>query len=389
MPASDKGGTSMRLVSNETLVALADERDGPRVSIFLPTHGPGGDRQDPIRLRNLLREAERRLAAGLRHTQARDLLTPGLELAEDAAFWREAAAGGLALFLAGEGDRRLRLPYAPRELVVVGDRFHIKPLLPLLCGDGHFYLLALSQHRVRLFAGDREGLRELALPGVPAGLAEAMRLDDREDQLQLHQSGPARPAGRPAAVFHGHGVGTDDAKDRILRLFRDVDQRVRHAVGDQRAPLVLAAVDYLRPLYRAASRYPRILDQGLSGNPDHLGVHELHRRAWTLVGDRFRSDQQAVAGRCRALERRGRATGDLRRIVPAAIAGRVESLLVPMGSEQWGTVDPATGAAQLRRLARPGAVDLLDLAAVETLRHGGTAYPLPVGQTRPAAILRH
>jgi hypothetical protein len=379
----------MRLLTTEGLVALADERDGPRVSIFLPTHGPGAERQDPIRLRNLLREAERRLAAGVRHSEARELLAPGLELAADTAFWREAAAGGLALYLASGGDRKLRLPYRPRQLVVVGDRFHLKPLLPLLGGDGRFYLLALSQHRVRLFAGDRDGLHELALPGVPPGLAEAMRLEDREEQLQLHQSGPARPGGRPAAIFHGHGVGADDAKDRILRFFRDVDHGVQRAVGNGRAPLVLAAVDYLRPLYRAASTYPQILERGVSGNPDHLGAQELHRRAWALVGDRFGSDQRAVAGRCRALERRGRATGDLRRIVPAAIAGRVESLLVPMGTEQWGSVDPATGAAQLHRRARPGAVDLFDLAAVETLRHGGTAYPLPAAQTRPAAILRY
>jgi Bacterial archaeo-eukaryotic release factor family 7 len=379
----------MRLVSTETLVELADERDGPRVSIFLPTQGPGGERQDPIRLRNLLREAEHRLVTGLRHSQVRDLVAPGLELAEDAAFWREPAAGGLALFLADDSDRRLRLPYRPRELVVVGDRFHLKPLLPLLCGDGRYYLLALSQHRVRLFAGDRDSLRELELPDVPADLDEAMRLDDRHEQLQLHQSGPARPGGRPAAMFHGHGVGTDDAKDRILRFFREVDHGVQRAVGDQRAPLVLAAVDYLRPLYRAASTHPQILAQGLSGNPDHLGAHELHRRAWRLVGDRFRSDQRAVAGRCRALEQRGRATSDLRRIVAAAVGGRVESLLVPMGAEQWGSVDPATGAAKLHRRARPGDVDLFDLAAVETLRHGGTAYPLQEGQTRPAAILRY
>jgi hypothetical protein len=60
-----------------------------------------------------------------------------------------------------------------------------------------------------------------------------------------------------------------------------------------------------------------------------------------------------------------------------------------MGAEQWGSVDPVTGVARLHRRARPGAVDLLDLAAVETLRHGGTAYPLPAAQTRPAAILRY
>jgi hypothetical protein len=39
--------------------------------------------------------------------------------------------------------------------VVVTDRFHIKPLLPLLSGDGRFYVLALSQSEVRLLQGTR------------------------------------------------------------------------------------------------------------------------------------------------------------------------------------------------------------------------------------------
>jgi Bacterial archaeo-eukaryotic release factor family 7 len=380
----------MGLLTSKELVALADARGGLRVSIFLPTHEPGSEQQDPIRLRNLLREAEGRLAtAGLRHPQAKDLLAPGMELAGDPSFWWDIPVGGLALFLAGDGGRHLRLPYHPRELVVVGPRFHVKPLLPLLCGDGRFYLLALSQRRVRLFEGDREGLRELALRDVPADLAEAMRFDDRHEQLQLHQTGPARPAGRPAATFHGHGVGPDDAKDRILRYFREVDHGVQRALGNNTAPLVLAAVDYLRPLYRAASTYPHLLAQGVSGNPDHLDPHTLHRQAWTVVGDRFGSGQRAAAARYRALEHQDLATQDLDRIVPAATAGQVEALLVPLDSERWGTTNPVTGAAQLHREPRPGDVDLLDLAAVETLRHGGTAYPLEPGQTRPAAILRY
>ena len=360
----EKEAPYMRPLTTQELVALADERDGPCVSINLPTHGPGGEQQDPIRLREPAPggrtpagwpvapfpdqgSARPRPAAGLRRRLR-----------------REAAAGGLAIALAGDGPRRLRLPYRPRELVG-RDRFHVKPLLPLLWGWP--VLPAGAQPAPGAAVRGRPGRPARAeLHDVPAGLAEAMRLEDREEQLQLHQTGPARPGGRPAAVFHGHGVGADDAKDRILRFFRDVDHGVQRALGNGRAPLVLAAVDYLRPLYRAASSYPQILEQGLSGNPDHLGAHDLHRRAWTLVGHRFRSDQQAVAVRCRALERRGRATSDLRRIVPAAVGGRVESLLVPMGAEQWGSVDPATGAAQLHRRWRPGDVDLLDLAAVET-----------------------
>ena len=44
-----------------------------------------------------------------------------------------------------------RLTLEFESLVVVGDRFHLKPLLSLFFGDRYFYLLALSQNQVRFF----------------------------------------------------------------------------------------------------------------------------------------------------------------------------------------------------------------------------------------------
>lgn len=384
----------MQTLSRQALLALADRDEDVLVSIFLPTHGAGPDApQDAMQLRNLLRQAEHRLAAaGVHGLRARRLLAPAAALVERPAFWR-APPGGLALFLAQDDTRHLRLPYQPHELLVVGRRFHLKPLLPLLSGDGRFYLLALSQGRVRLFAGDRDGLGAVALPGVPASLAEAMRLDDRQEQLQLHETSLARPGGRPAAVFHGHGVGSDDAKDRILRYFREVDRGVRAAIRDARAPLLLAAVDYLVPIYHAASTYPHLLEPSLHCNPDRLDPAALHRRAWAVIGDDFQRKPRTAADQWRRLAGTGLAISDLRQVVLAAIAGRVETLLVPIDVERWGVADAASGTVEAHEPARPGDVDLLDLAMVETLRHHGSAYPLDPAELadggRPAAILRY
>ena len=377
----------MRPLTTQELVALADERDGPCVSINLPTHGPGGEQQDPIRLRNLLREAEHRLAGRLRHSRTR-ICSPW------ACSWpptppsAEAAAGGLAV------PGRRRPPPAAAALPPARAGRGRRPLpcqAPAAPAVGMAGSTCWRSASAGCGCSRATGTACASWSCTTSPPGWPRRCGWRTARSSSSYTRPARrgPAAGRRRVFHGHGVGADDAKDRILRFFRDVDHGVQRALGNGRAPLGLAAVDYLRPLYRAASSYPQILEQGLSGNPDHLGAHDLHRRAWTLVGHRFRSDQQAVAVRCRALERRGRATSDLRRIVPAAVGGRVESLLVPMGAEQWGSVDPATGAAQLHRRWRPGDVDLLDLAAVETLRHGGAAYPLPAGEARPAAVLRY
>jgi hypothetical protein len=67
--------------------------------------------------------------------------------------------------------RSLDLP----ELAVVDDRFQVTPLLPLLAGDGHFFVLALSQNQIRLLEGTRDRVEEVDLPGVPLGVRDALQ----------------------------------------------------------------------------------------------------------------------------------------------------------------------------------------------------------------------
>ena len=75
----------MDLLPRGELEKLVEERGGPCVSIFLPTHRAGTQtQQDPIRLKNLLVEArEVLLANGLRSTEVDQILEPARELLAD------------------------------------------------------------------------------------------------------------------------------------------------------------------------------------------------------------------------------------------------------------------------------------------------------------------
>lgn len=68
----------MSTLSQEELKSVMTEGHGPAVSVFLPTHRAGPDsQQDPIRLKNLLKQAETQLInEGIRAAEARDLLAP-------------------------------------------------------------------------------------------------------------------------------------------------------------------------------------------------------------------------------------------------------------------------------------------------------------------------
>ena len=66
----------------------------------------------------------------------------------------------------------------------------------------------------------------------------------------------------------------------------------------------------------------------------------------------------------------------LRDIVPAAISGRVAALFIDCRRHRWGQYDPANHAVVLHMQQEPGDRDLVELAAVETMRNGGDVFDL-------------
>lgn len=361
------------------LQTLLDHRAEWCVSIFLGTERSGaGTEQNPIRLKNLLKEAEERVVElGMRRTKAKDLLAPASGLLANADYWQHQGEG-LALFLAPGLFRELRLPLRFHELVVAGDRFEIKPLLPLLADGGHYYVLALSQKHNRLLVATRHLVREVPTPNVPESVEAALPFHEVERQLQFHSrtGGPGSGQGRRSSMFHGHGDSADDTKTNVLRYCQLVDRGLKELLRDERAPLVVAAVEYEQALYREANSYPHLLPTGVPGNPDGVPSEELARAAWPIVEPVFRAARAAAAERYHALAASGRSAGDLETVLPAAAQGRIDTLFAARGRHVWGRFSPDT--MELLRGngdgPAPGQSDLLDDAARLTLTSGGTVY---------------
>ncbi|OGP88367.1 MAG: hypothetical protein A2156_05175 [Deltaproteobacteria bacterium RBG_16_48_10] len=383
----------MNLLSREELKTLIEKPEGGSVSIYMPTHRVFPEtKQDPIRFKNLLREAEERLKqGGLRSPEAKKLLKPAKAQIRNGLFW-QYQSDGLAVFISSQGLFHYRLPVKFDELLVVTDRFHIKPLLPLFSNDGRFFVLALSQNDVRFFHCTRYSANEVELKGVPRSLNEALKYDDPEKQLQFHTRTPSATGGR-AAMFHGQGVGTDDAKNNILRYFQQVDGGLRNILREERAPLVFAGVDYLLPIYKEANSYPHLIELGIAGNPEELKTEELHEQAWRIVEPYFFRKQQEAMAQYKQLAGSERASNSLKAIALGAYDGRVDILFVAVGIQIWGFFDLETRTVHLHPNVEPGDEDLLDFAAVHTFLNGGTVYavkPAGVpGEGSLAAVFRY
>jgi hypothetical protein len=384
----------MILFSREELRTLVDERAYPCVSILQPTHRAGADiQQDPIRFKNLLRSVEETLLAGeMRRPDVMDLLEPAQRLLDDRKFW-EHSREGLAVYLSGAPDsfRYYRVPMTLPEIALVSDHFHTKPLLPLLTGDGQFYVLALAQNSVRLLEGTRFTVSEVDLENAPKSLAEVLRFDDFERQLQSHTK--TTQGGEQMTVFHGHGAGEEVEKEQVLRYFHKIDDGLRSILAESHAPLVLAGTDNLFSIYREANSYNHLVEGGVAGNPEMLSAEELHTAAWAIVEPLFRQAQDEARERYAMLSGNESASDRLADIVPAAFYGRVATLFVPLSEELWGTFDAQNNRLEVHAEARPDNADLYDLAATQTILNGGTVYAVEPddvpGHAPVAAVFRY
>jgi hypothetical protein len=358
-------------LTRDNLKKLMEIYRGPCVSIFMPMHRSGEETQeDPIRFKNLLREAEEQLISGrLRAPEARALLEPVQRLLQGDLF-HQHQSDGLAMFLSAELFHPYLLPLFFEELVIVAERFHIRPLLPLFSEDGRYYILALSQNRVRLLQGTHYNVNEVDLLDVPKNLAETLRDDDSWKELRMHSS-TLGGEGNFSAIIHGEEV---DHKENIQRYFRQIDKGLHELLRGQRAPLVLAGVGYLHPIYREVSTYPHLMQEGISGNPEHLSAKELHEQAWAIARPYFLKAQQKAVDRYKEFIGSERVSNRIRKIIPAAYHGRIELLFVVADLHQWGTFDPGTEAIHLHKKEKSGDEDLLEVAAIQTLLNRGAVY---------------
>lgn len=379
----------MDVLTHEDLAILMAERPGPCVSAYLPTHpvGPGTTPEDPATFKNLVTDAARELAdRGVRRPDIDALLDPVLAL-DNSHFWSHQDTG-LAIFAAPGFMREYRLPASFPTRSVVADRFHLKPLLPIVQGE-RCLVLALSQQDIRLLGADRYGVRPVGLRSVPTSLEEALQYDDPEKQLQSRQSGVAGRGGQTAS-FHGHGANLDE-KDRILRYFRQVDQGLQEVLRHEQSPLVLAGVDYLLPIYRSVCSYQPLMDGTIEGNPEQISDLELAERARTIVDPWFAGRRNEAAAAFARHAGTDKASDRLDLVVSAAHQGRVATLFVPVGVQRWGRV--SGGAIEEHSQPEPGDIDLLDEAALATWKTDGQVFAVPPdevpGDGDVAAIYRY
>ncbi|MFJ9517387.1 chemotaxis protein [Kitasatospora sp. NPDC101801] len=324
----------------EALRELRAPRPYPAVSLTLPTHRREPDNaQDPVRLRNVLAEAERRIDGDPDIArQARIDLKARLAKAAAEVDLRHTEEG-LVLFATTAEHRVWTLPREVPERVVLSDTFLTRNLVAAKAQFQPYWVLAVAADRATLWSGVGESLTEHRADGFPAE-PEALEWDVQHEE---------RVGDRPSTF--------QDEETR--RFLRTVDTALGDLVATDARPLFLVglpqAVGLLEEVGSATKgAVGRVLSGGLVNGPDRVLREELRPARAAYAGQ----EAERVAGLLD--EARGRKTfaAGLDEVWEAVREGRVSLVAVEEHYQQ--TVRLTEGhlaAVGAEAVAEPGSWD--------------------------------
>lgn len=368
----------MDRINRDTLIQLANVSGKHCVSLYMPTHPAGRDgEQDAIRLKGLLKEAESELVEkGMRSSVARDLIHDASEVIKNTEFWKFRSRG-LAAFIAEEFLQVFRLDKEFHEEVTISNRFHLRPLMPLIEDNGSLYVLALSENKVNLFHLTEDTIEPVEIHSIPNNMQEWLNTTSFDRGSQVHSAGSnhvGNHGGKSAAVFHGQGGKADTVKEEQIAFCSAIDEAICKHLNHGDKPVMLAGVDSLTSLYRRHSHYKHLLPDTLAGNHDYDSLSKLRTTAWDKAQEYLHEAAKKAAetfGDCKGTQH---SCEDPVEILKSLANGRVRVLFYEPKAELFGRFDVNNQNVEVT--GHEGDADLIDTAAIETIRHGGKIYSM-------------
>ncbi|MGC3943698.1 MAG: hypothetical protein QM762_04020 [Chryseolinea sp.] len=374
--SSDSVPQSVAEISRDFIMELFEHQSVPCISIYISTEQMSVDmneQSNAIAFKAALQQADK---ANEQHDKAllQRVLAPGYELLRNGDFWRSHTAKGLAFFLADGYFKHVALPSAPQTQTIVNSSFVISPLLPFIFDDEHYYLLVMSKKQSKLFRGNRFGLTFIPLEEMPLGIEDVVHLEEKDDE-NLFRTGSSGGGG--GAVYHGTGSSRPDDKENIAMYLAEVDSTIRKEVlHDSTAPLLLAGVGYLIPIYKKVTKYTHVWDKSITGNHEYENEAKLFTAASEMMQGFFEEARKKALADYGNKSATGLTAHIIDDIVRAAYYRRIDTLFVSRNARLWGSFDDINDTLIVHASEGPNDHDLIDRTILKTVLSGGKVFML-------------
>ncbi len=360
------------------------ERDDICISIYQPTHRhASGTQNDRILFKNQIQKAERSLEQKYNKREIEDILGPLYELEKDNTFWNKTK-DGIAILMNRNRMVIYNLYRDIKELTVVSDSFHIKPLIRVFQSADKYYVLGVNRKTFKLYYGDRYGLRELEFPSeVPIKIEDV--LGDQYTDSNLGGSGVSQ---------HGYGSKKDEIEIDIEKYLRYVDRFVLENYSKPTgAPLLLVALDEYQGHFRKLSHNDFLIKEGISKDFESMSTDNIRKDSWEIIEKQYLEKTAVLVDMYEKERTKGLGSKDLGEIAKAAVENRVEMILIESDRIEPGKIDLETGKIIKSELENVDTDDVFDDIAELVFKTNGKIVMLPKermpSDTGVAAVFRY
>lgn len=354
---------------------LLDAQVGPFISLYQPTHRQRPEnKQDVIRFKNLIKEMELSLKQKYPKKEISSIVDSFTRLADDKLFWNYTH-DGLGILYA-EGQMIIyKLNRPVKELVVVGESFHIKPLIRNFQSADRYHALGLNREGFTIFEGNRYGFDEIDLDAdIPRTMKEVLGDQFTSSYLTVGRFSGAGVGG----VIHGQGGRKDEIDKDTEKFFRFVDRIVlEHISRPTGLPLVLVALPEHHTLFKNVSHNPQLLEEGIKTNYDILTIDKLKDKMWKVIEPIFLEKTKDLVKKFEEMRSQHLGSDDIVQIARMAVEKRIESVLIEADKIIPGRLNKETGLIEEGELINPEIGDLLNDIAETVLKNGGEVVILP------------
>jgi hypothetical protein len=255
-----------------------------------------------------------------------------------------------------------------------------------------FNVLTLRQDEIKLYKCNQYDIQEINTPGIEELVEDYIPISELDREASSPKGAASSGAG---SGMHGYNEISKTQKNDISNYLRNIDKEVNKILKDEKNPLIIYSVDYIYPMYKEVSSYGNILDEFIKGSPIEANSDEIHSKAMDIFRDVINEKYNHEVERFNNIKNTTPtlASTDIENIVKEAYKGSIETLFVAYDVQAWGKFDELNFSVEIIDAESDGVRELLDYAALTTLRNGGKVYITDIAQIpeiKPlVAVLRY
>jgi len=138
---------------------------------------------------------------------------------------------------------------------------------------------------------------------------------------------------------------------------------------------MVAAVEFEESMFRMHCMYPHLISKSIYGNPDQIKTDSLHKEAWDIIADFLNKDEDKYTKLYNDFSDTDKTSIDINQILEAGYMGRIDTLFININQHLYGKFDTKSLAIETHKQQQENDEDLLNLAAIYTLKADGKVFP--------------